>query len=152
MSEVNDSTVKMGIRGEVELVLEREDGTKVTVKQPNLITNAGFDLLCDVLGNNSQPSDLTHIGIGSDSTAPAASNTRLGVQSVRRAATYAHTNGTKVMTLSMTVPAGTATGTIREAGCFNASTGGVMFNRTVFSDIVKGAQDSLTVTFSFTFS
>ena len=140
------------IRGEIEMVLQRQDGSGLYVLQPNLITNAGFDLLCDVLGNTTQPNDLSHIGIGTSSTAASVTQTSLVSQNARVEATYSHTTGTKVMTLVGTVAAGTGTGTIRESGCFNASSGGTLFNRSVFGAITKNTADSLQVTFRFTFS
>ena len=140
------------IRGALELVLEREDGSGLYVAQPNLITNAGFDLLCNVLGKNAQPSDLTHIAIGTGTTAAAAADTALETENARVSATYAHTAGTKVMTMTGTVAAGTGTGSITEAGSLNASANGTLFNRTVFSAVTKAAADSLQVTFTYTFS
>ena len=133
-------------------VLWRSDGTVLYQSSENLITDDGFDLLCDVLGNNTQPSDLTHIGVGSGSTAATAGDSALGSQLARVAATYAHTSGTKVFTMTATFPAGTGTGTIVEAGCFNAANGGTLFNRVVFGAVTKGGADSFQQTFTFTFS
>ena len=140
------------LRGHAVLGLLRGDGTGLIVSQPNLITNAGFDLICDVLGKNAQPGDLTHIGIGTGAVAAAAADAALGAQTARVAADYAHNAGTKEMTLTTTVAAGTGTGDITEAGTFNAAAGGVMFNRTVFAAIQKAATDTLRVQFTFTFA
>jgi hypothetical protein len=70
----------------------------------------------------------------------------------RQAATYAHTAGTKVFTLTATFAAGIATGAITEAGVLNAPSAGTMLDRVVFAVINKGADDTLTATFQFTLS
>lgn len=148
----NPFLIRMPTSGVSQQVLWREDGTVLYQSDHNLITDAGFDLLCDVLGNNTQPSDLTHIGIGSGTTAAAVGDTTLGSQLARVAGVYAHTTGTKVFTLTSTFPAGTGTGTVTEAGCFNAANAGTLFNRVVFGAVTKGGADSFQQTFTFTFS
>ena len=140
------------LRGMLQSVLRRGDGTVLYAAEENLITNAGFDLLCNVLGLNSQPSDLTHIAIGTGSTAAAAAQTALVTQVARESATYAHTTGSKSFTMEATFSAGTGTGAITESGLFNASSGGTMFNRVTFAAINKGGNDSLEQTFTITFS
>ena len=142
----------VSLRGMLQSVLRREDGSVLYAAEENLITNGGFDLLCNVLGQNAQPADLSHIAIGTDNTAAAVSQTALQNESAREAATYAHTTGTKTFSMAATFAAGTGTGAIVEAGLFNASSGGTMFNRVVFAAINKGANDSLEQTFTITFS
>lgn len=44
------------------------------------------------------------------------------------------------------------TGTIREAGLFSLTSGGTMFARNTFGDIVKSASDTLVVTWQVSFS
>ena len=51
-----------------------------------------------------------------------------------------------------TFAAGTGTGAITEAGIFNASSGGTMLCRTVFSVVNKGASDAMTITWTVTVS
>ena len=140
------------VRGMVQMVLRREDGSGLYVAHENLITTKGFDLVCDVLGKNAQPGDLTHIGIGTGTTAAAVAQTALVTQNARAVAAYAHVAGTKVFTMVVTFAPATGTGAITEAGCFNAANSGTMFNRVVFAAVNKAAADSLTVTFTFTFS
>ena len=140
------------LRGMLQMVLRRKDGSGLYAAHENLITTAGFNLICDVLGKNTQPSDLTHIGIGTGGTAAAVAQTSLVTSVARQSAVYAHVAGTKVMTLVSTFAPGTGTGNIVEAGSFNAQSGGTMFNRVVFNAVNKAAADSLTTTFTFTFS
>lgn len=140
------------IRGLVQSVLRREDGSVLYQATENLVTDDGFDLLCNVLGLNAQPSDLTHIAVGTGTTAAAAGDSALGTQVARKVATYAHTTGTKVMSLVATFGPNEGTGALTEAGCLNAANGGVLFNRVVFDAINKAAGDSLEQSFQFTFA
>lgn len=125
----------------------------------NTITDAGFDLICALLGNPTRPTQLTHIGIGwgtGANTAFAATQTDLqGVNKDRNAATYAHTNGTKTFTLEATWGANdpsTSEAVIEESGCFNAASGGTMLNRVVFAGIAKQPADTIKFTWTFTLS
>lgn len=144
---------KLKMHGAMELVLEKADGTIETRRKDNLIVDVGFDLICDALGRASgRPNVISHIAVGTGSAAVASNQTGLATEHSRLAATYAHTALTKVFTMTTTFPAGTATGALTEAGVFNAASGGTMLDRVVFAVINKGADDTLTVTFTFTLS
>jgi hypothetical protein len=56
------------------------------------------------------------------------------------------------VTFIATVPAGTGTGAITEAGILNAGTAGTMLCRTVFSVVNKDAGDTLSITWTVTIS
>ena len=56
------------------------------------------------------------------------------------------------MTYTATFPAGTGTGAVVEAGILNASSGGTLLCRTVFSVVNKGANDAMTITWQITVS
>ncbi|MEO9387064.1 MULTISPECIES: hypothetical protein [Chromobacterium] len=144
---------KLKLHGAMELVLLRKDGSVETRRKDNLIVDVGFDLVCDALGNaKGRPGVLSHIAVGTG-TDPVASNQKaLSTELARLAATYAHSAGTKVFTMTSTFNAGTATGAITEAGVFNAASNGIMFDRVLFNVINKGSDDTLTVTFTFTLS
>ena len=94
---------------------------------------------------------MSHMGIGTGSTAAAAGDTALGSQSVRSALTTTTVN-TNEVTYVATFSAGSGTGAITEAGIFNASSSGTMLCRTVFSVVNKGASDSMTITWTVTVS
>jgi hypothetical protein len=57
---------------------------------------------------------------------------------------------TNTVTYVSTFAAGNATGTLVEAGLFNASVAGTMLARTTFTAIPKGAGDTLTITWVLT--
>jgi len=144
---------KIGLRGKFHMLINRENGDVEEREHENLIVDAGFDLICDTLGTNTQPSDLTHMAVGSNNTSPNASDTALNtILDVRRIAAYAHTPGTKVFTMITTFAAGESTGAWVEAGLFNAVTTGEMLNRVIFSVVNKASGDSITATFTITLS
>lgn len=143
--------LKMKGRGVFDLY-DKDGVLKKHIEKDNLIVNGGFDFICNAIGAVSQPGEMSYIAVGTGSTAAAATQTALITQLAISAATYAHTAGTKVLTLTTTFAAGTATGAITEAGVFNAASAGTMLDRVVFSVINKGADDTLTATFQFTLS
>lgn len=91
--------------------------------------------------------------VGSDNTAPIAGNTALANE-LGRVALTSKLQGTGAnanqVTYSATVPAGTGTGTIVEAGIFNAVSSGIMLARSIFSPIVKGSGDAIDITWVLT--
>lgn len=144
---------KMHLHGSLTLTLTKEDGSIETRHKDNLVVDAGFDLIADAIGATaSRPAIISHIAVGTGAVAPAAGDTTLGTELVRQAATYAHTAGTKVFTMTTTLAAGVGSGAITEAGVLNAATLGDLLDRVTFAVINKGAGDSLTAQFSFTMS
>lgn len=143
---------KFHLKGSMEAVLIKEDGSVEVTRKDNIIVNGGFDFICDAISNGTRPAAMGFIGVGTGAAAPAATDSALGVQSARIAATYAHTAGTKTFTVTATFAAGIATAALTEAGVFNAATAGTMLDRVTFAVINKGAADTLTVTFTFTLS
>lgn len=112
---------------------------------PNLITNAGFDLISDVLGLNAQPSDITHMAIGNGAVGDATATT-LTNETDRQLAAYAHTPGTKTFTLTATFSSVVAA---TEYGCLNAAAAGSLFNTAGFTSITV---DNLEIVMTGTLS
>ena len=143
----------MKIKGAITLLLTKASGEVEVVHKDNIIVGGGFDFVADAIGNAStRPGVMGWIAVGTGSTAAASTQTALVTELKRNAATYAHTAGTKVFTFTASFLAGDATGAITEAGVFNASSSGTMFDRVVFPVVNKGSDDSLTAVFSFTMS
>lgn len=142
----------MRIDGVLHGKLIHADGTVEKVVRHNMIVDGGFDFICDAMGNATQPGAMGYIGVGTGTTAASASQTALGTELSRNAATYAHTAGTKVFTLTADFDEGDATGAITEAAVFNAATNGTMLDRVVFDVINKGPNDKFKATFEFTLS
>jgi hypothetical protein len=94
---------------------------------------------------------MSHMAIGTNSTAAAAGNTALGAEADRNGLASTVVSGATV-TYTATFGAGEGTGAITEAALLNASSGGTMLCRTVFAVVNKGSQDSMTITWSVTVS
>jgi|TARA_R110002124_G_scaffold79258_3_gene210840 hypothetical protein len=87
---------------------------------------------------------MSHMSVGTGSTAAAASDSALGAEAGRVALTSTSVTGAAV-TYSASFPAGTGTGALTEAAILNASSGGTMLCRTVFSVVNKQSADAMTI-------
>ena len=123
---------------------------KIIQEVDNLVVTAGKSYVASRM-KDATATAMSHMAIGSGSTAAAASDTALGNQ-LGRVALTSTTVSNAVVTYVASFPAGTGTGAVTEAAILNASSGGTMLCRTVFSVVNKGAQDSMTVTWTVTVS
>jgi hypothetical protein len=122
-----------------------------TVREvPNLVVTAGKEFVASRMAGVSS-NEMSHMAIGTDSTSPAAGNTTLGSEAARVTLTSTTVTGADVVYVA-SFAAGTGTGAIVEAGLFNASSGGDMLCRTTFAVVNKGANDSITITWTVTVS
>ena len=143
---INDS---IEVTGELKLTLTRPDGhVKHEVIIPNLVVTAGKNYIASRMKDASATA-MTHMAIGTGSTAAAAGNTALGSEAGRVALTST-TVSTNNVAYVATFPAGTGTGAITEAEILNASSGGTLLCRTVFSVINKASADTLGITWTVT--
>lgn len=137
------------LRGDVALVLRDKNGNvKEERKINNLIVNTGLNFICDRMKNDETA--MSHMALGSGSTAAAAGDTTLGTQLGSREALDSDTVSSNTITYTSSFEAGDATGAVTEAGIFNATSGGTMLCRTVFAVVNKSADDSLSVTWTIT--
>ena len=123
---------------------------KIIQEVDNLVVTAGKGYVASRM-KDATATAMSHMAIGSGSTAAAASDTALGNQ-LGRVALTSTTVSNAVVTYVASFPAGTGTGAVTEAAILNASSGGTMLCRTVFSVVNKGAQDCMTVTWTVTVS
>jgi len=93
---------------------------------------------------------MSHMAVGSGTTAAAAGQTDLVSILGSREALDSTTVSTNTITYVSSFEAGEGTGAVTEAGVFNASSGGDMLCRTVFSVVNKGASDSMSITWTIT--
>ncbi len=144
---INDS-IKM--TGELTITVTNADGDvtqKVTV--PNLVVTTGKNAIASRMKNNDTV--MSHMELGTGTTSAAAGNTAMEtVISGSRVALSSTTVTNNAVAYVASFPAGTGTGAVTEAGIFNASSGGTMLCRTVFSVINKGANDVLGITWTIT--
>ena len=141
--------------GKLSIVLKDEKGAvKETREIKNLVVNTGLaHITSRLLGTSSNV--MSHMALGSGTTAAAAGNTalesQLGSRDALTSSTQSGTNNESIVYVA-TFSAGEGTGAVTEAGIFNASTSGTMLCRTVFSVVNKAAGDTLQVTWTVTFS
>jgi hypothetical protein len=122
-----------------------------TVREvPNLVVTAGKEFVASRMAGVSSD-EMSHMAIGTSSTSPAAADITLGTEAARVTLTSTTVTNANVVYVA-SFPAGTGTGAIVEAGLFNAASGGDMLCRTTFAVVNKGANDSITITWTVTVS
>lgn len=156
------------VSGALSLVLT--DTNTNSVRQElyvsNLVVGKGKEFIAGrVTGSPSLPSVMSYIGIGTSSTAENANDQTLGAEltvaggytSYQRASLTTATNSANIITYSAnfaannpSAPAAPTGAVLREAGIFNASTGGTMLCRTTFPIVTKLPADALTITWTIT--
>jgi len=143
------------LSGQLSIVLKDKAGNiKDTREVKNLVVNKGLEYIASRMKDASK-GVMSHMGLGSGTTAAAASQTDLvtllGAREALDSTTIAGSNNEKIVYVSA-FEAGDATGAVTEAGIFNASTSGDMLCRTVFSVVNKAADDTMSVTWTITLS
>ena len=124
---------------------------KVEREVKNLVVTTGKQLVAANLAGGS--TEVTHMAVGTGSTAAAAGDTALGSEIDRNALTTSGgTASSNTVTFDCTWNAGDGTGALTEAGLFTASSGGTMLARTVFAVVNKGADDTVTISWVITVS
>jgi hypothetical protein len=140
------------LRGDVALVLLDKDGNiKEQREEKNLVVSSGLNFIVSRM-KDATATAMTHMALGSDSTAAAAGNTDLGSILGSRELLDSTTVNSNQITYVSSFEAGEGTGSVVEAGIFNASTGGTMLCRVVFGTITKEADDTLQITWTITLS
>lgn len=115
----------------------------------NLVVTAGRVWLAQRAGSASPPTRISHIGVGSDATSPTLADTLLGTE-LSRVALDSQPVVSNTIIHSATFLAGIGTGTWKEAGLFNTSSGGPLLARTVFSDYIKSVDLITTIRWTLT--
>ena len=125
---INDG---LKMKGRLTIALNDE----VVQEVDNLVVTAGKNYVADRMKNNSTV--MSHMAIGTGTSAAGASDTTLGSESARTTLTSATVSSNTIVYVD-TFAAGSGT-VLLMAGGFNASSGGTMLCRTVFSVVNKGA-------------
>jgi hypothetical protein len=134
----------------VELIVRGPDGEiKQIVTAHNLVTTVGKERLIERLLASPATEGPKYIGVGKSGTAPASGDTALGEQVKRKEATTRTAVG-NVYTLAVVFAPTEATGAIKEAGTFSASTSGSMYSRLTFEVLNIEAADSLEIKWTLT--
>ena len=134
------------LTGKLSIAINNE----VVQEIPNVVVADGKGYVASRM-KNATATAMSHMAIGTGSTAAAASDSALGSESGRVSLTSTTVTNNEVEYVA-TFGAGTGTGAITEAGILNASSSGTLLCRTVFSVVNKGAADSMTNTWTVTVS
>jgi hypothetical protein len=142
---------KIVATGTLKITVTAPDGSvKQEQEVKNLVVTTGLGYIASRM-KDATATAMSHMAIGTGTSAAAAGNTTLGTESARVA--LASTNVTaNAVAYAATFPAGTPASltAITEAGIFNASSGGTMLCRTVFSVVNKDVGDTMSITWTVT--
>ena len=142
-------TESVNVKGNLEVILLDETGKQKDYRKVNnLVVAVGKDVIASRLVGNSL-AVMSHMAVGSSSTAAATSQTALGTE-LGRVALDSTTRASNTITYVATFPAGTGTGSITEAGILNAGATGNMLCRTVFGVVTKASGDTVVITWNVT--
>lgn len=150
------------VSGALSIVVTNPEGIVTQeLYVPNRVVTTGKNFIASrIVGTASDI--MSHMGIGTNPTAEIDGDTTLGSElstgtytNYSRAALLTKSATNNVVTYSANFPANNpsapAGGAIlREAGVFNASTGGTMLCRTTFPTVTKLPADALTITWTIT--
>ena len=143
MSQIQDN---LKMKGRLQVSLNGE----VVRDIDNLVVTAGKGYVASRMKDASATA-MSHMAIGSSTTAAAAGQTAL-LSELGRVSLTSTTVSSNVVTYVATFAAGTGTGAVTEAGILNASSSGTLLCRTEFSVVNKGSADSMTITWTVTVS
>ena len=142
-------TESVNVKGNLEVILLDETGKQKDYRKVNnLVVAVGKDVIASRLVGNLL-AVMSHMAVGSSSTAAATSQTALGTE-LGRVALDSTTRASNTITYVATFPAGTGTGSITEAGILNAGATGNMLCRTVFGVVTKASGDTVVITWNVT--
>lgn len=98
--------------------------------------------------------NISHMGIGSDTTAPATSQTALGLSVTRKAISSFDTTNLTANPPNWQAQIQFATNegntTLAEVGIFNSNAGGTMLARATFASFVKATSNVLNISYNIT--
>jgi hypothetical protein len=121
---------------------------------PNLVVTAGKNYIASkIVATTNSPASMTHMAIGTGTTAASLTDTQLVTQT-GRVTLSGSSVANNTITYTATFPAGTGDGAITEAGIFNGATSpaATMLCRTTFPVVNKGAGDTIAITWVITVS
>jgi len=135
------------LKANVHIILRSPDGRIKHESVHNTVTTAGKNGIADQILTTPTLPKPGWMAIGTGS--PGA--TLLGAEIDRNALTSKTRSGA-IVTMIGDWAAGDGTGTLTEAGIFDASSNGNMWMSASFSALVKGAADTLQITWTLTVS
>jgi hypothetical protein len=139
-------------KGDVAIRVHGPDGKlKESRDIHNITTTVGKNHIASRMKDSGSPNQMSHMAVGTGATAAAVGDTTLDTELSRIALTTAGgTVSTNVVTYAATYGAGVGTGALVESGVLNAASVGTLLCRVVFAVLNKGANDSMTITWTVT--
>ena len=138
-------------KGRLTLELfDKEGNLKETQHSTNVVVNNGLNYIASRI-KDATATAMSHMAIGSGSASAAAGNTALATELGRATLTSTTVSSNSVAYVG-DFGAGVGTGAVVEAAILNASSGGTLLCRTVFSVVNEAAADTLKITWTVTVS
>lgn len=128
---------------------KRTGKVKKQTEGPNIITDVGLNMLASYIKNDGVFGFPSYLAVGNDSTSPAAGQTALQGTELSRLAFDTESRTDNLITYKSRFD-GSWSGTIEEAGLFNASSGGDMLARFLTGTFDKDTNDYLDITWKLT--
>jgi hypothetical protein len=141
------SEEKMNVKDKGWAIIEYKDGRKEKVNmKDDLVVSAGLNFYQQRMYSDT-PTKMTHGAVGTGTNAPAAGDTTLQTEVLRKALTVTTNPSTGKAHLEFIVDYSEANGnTLTEVGIFNAASSGTMLLRKLFaSGIPKTSDKKITV-------
>jgi hypothetical protein len=143
------------LRGSLRIALLDPNNEVVRlIDIPNTVVNNGRAFVLKQLNsvNHDTTLNISHLAIGSSTTAPATSQTALGGEVTRKSITSIATAELTANppNYSMVVSFATNEGntTLAEVALLNSVTAGTMFSRATFASFVKATSNALSITYT----
>jgi hypothetical protein len=144
-------TETVNVTGRLKIVRLDDSGNEREVREvKNLIVAVGKNIITSRLVGNTTAIP-SHMAVGSSNTAATTAQTALGTE-LSRVSLDSSTRTNNTIAYIATFPAGVGTGTITEAGIFNAGSSGSMLCRTNFNEVNKAPGDVIVITWNVTIS
>jgi hypothetical protein len=137
--------------GKLNVVLHDAQGKLKEEREiNNLVVSAGLNYICSRM-KDATDTAMGYMAVGTGSTAASAGDTTLGTEADRNAVNSITVSSNTIEYVASWA-AGDATAALTEAGIFNDASAGTMLARVVFDTVNKGANDTLTITWTITLS
>lgn len=117
-------------KGKVKIINE---ATNEVFEYDNIVVIGFYTLVSQLMTEDSQPLGIDYLGIGTGSSAEDIDDTALASEHGSRLQAISRTYNGSEMTFTFQITGSDALFTWRELGLFNASTSGIMTNRTVIN-------------------
>lgn len=127
-------------------VYDKDGNLKDKHEQHNLIPTAGLAWVAKLIGDASPPAAISHMGVGTGTTAASAADVALQTPLGARVAVTRTYESTPAHRAKFIGEFTGIEGAVTEEGLFNALTGGTMVARSVSAAMNLTASDTLRIT------